>query len=119
VAPNLNAEERRRLIGNDMALLVYLDAPLTTTTIVTTALTVTTTMTLNVDAQFDVACLDAFGEVTQIFVVVQPIGNAQGDYRYGSAFFFFFLSRVFVWGFFLNCFLTQLFSILALDSALR
>lgn len=83
VAPNLNAEERRRLIGNDIALLVFLDAPLTSVTTITTALTVTTTTTFNADAQFDVNCLDAFGDVTQLYVIVQPIdGYPQGDYRY-------------------------------------
>eukprot|EP01125_Pyxidicula_operculata_P013171 TRINITY_DN4359_c0_g1_i1.p1 TRINITY_DN4359_c0_g1~~TRINITY_DN4359_c0_g1_i1.p1 ORF type:complete len:863 (+),score=119.93 TRINITY_DN4359_c0_g1_i1:245-2590(+) len=51
VAPDLNAEETRRLVGNDIVYLFYLEE----------------------NATFDPREIDTFGEVPQIFLVVQPV----------------------------------------------
>lgn len=60
IAPVLNSEEKRRLIGNDISMIFYYDAPLT--------------------SQFDLSGIDTFGEVPQVFTVVQP-GDAPDSYR--------------------------------------
>lgn len=52
VAPILNAEEKRRLIGNDIGMLFYFDEPLS--------------------EKFDPSGIDTFGEVPCVFAVVQP-----------------------------------------------
>jgi hypothetical protein len=71
IAPILNSEEKRRLIGNDIAMIFYYDAPSS--------------------SQFDLFGIDTFGEVPQVFAVVQP-NDAQADsYRFVT-FSFFFLS---------------------------
>lgn len=61
VAPLLNAEEQRRLIGNDIAVLFFLDDP-------------------DTSVKFSLSGLDTFGEVPQVFAVVQPIGTT-GTFR--------------------------------------
>jgi hypothetical protein len=62
VAPILNAEEKRRLIGNDIAILFFLDEP-------------------DTSVKFSVSGIDSFGEVPQVYAVVQPCGNT-GSFRY-------------------------------------
>jgi len=55
VAPILNEEETRRLIGNDIMMLIFLEE--------------------GDDVYFDPSEIDKFGEVPQGFVVVQPVGD--------------------------------------------
>lgn len=57
VAPILNKEEIRRLVGNDVFILIYFDAPEPT--------------------QFNPSGVDTFGEVPVIFNVIQPISETQ------------------------------------------
>jgi len=59
VCPTLNDEEIRRLIGNDIGMLIFLDESATS---------------------FDPSEIDKFGEVPQAFVVVQPVKD---KYRIG------------------------------------
>lgn len=65
VCPTLNTEEKRRLIGNDITMVYYFDSgdtdPLPT---------------------FNLAGIDSFGEVPQVFVVVQP-SHDYTKYRIG------------------------------------
>lgn len=61
IGPILNAEEKRRLIGNDIMMIFYFDAPLTCT--------------------FSLSGVDTFGEVPQCFVVVQPNAENTKEYR--------------------------------------
>eukprot|EP01127_Copromyxa_protea_P009619 TRINITY_DN2281_c0_g1_i3.p1 TRINITY_DN2281_c0_g1~~TRINITY_DN2281_c0_g1_i3.p1 ORF type:complete len:1014 (-),score=165.02 TRINITY_DN2281_c0_g1_i3:10-3051(-) len=65
VAPLLNAEEQRRLIGNDIAMLFFFDEP-------------------DTSATFSLAGLDSFGDVPHVYAVIQPCGNT-GNFR--TAFF--------------------------------
>jgi len=60
MAPLMDAEGHRRLIGNDMAVIFFLEE--------------------GHDFQLDPTCVEALGTVPQIFVVVQPY---QGKYRIG------------------------------------
>jgi hypothetical protein len=57
----LNAEEKRRLIGNDIMMIFYFDAPLA--------------------CNFSLSGVDTFGEVPQCFAVVQPNGENTKEYR--------------------------------------
>lgn len=61
VAPLLNAEEKRRLIGNDIAVMFFLDEP-------------------DTSVKFPLSGLDTFGEVPQVFAVIQPCGET-GNFR--------------------------------------
>jgi len=60
IAPWMNAEQHRRLIGNDICVLIYYDSPL---------------------SSFDPTPLNSLGTVPQVFTVVQPNNNC---YRFGS-----------------------------------
>jgi len=62
VSPILNAEERRRLVGNDVAMLFYFDEP-------------------DPSVLFDPSGIDTFGEVPCLFTIVQPFND--GTYRVG------------------------------------
>lgn len=64
VAPKLNTEERRRLIGNDIPYLIYFDADPN-------------------EIQFDPSGLSSFGEVPQIFAIVQPLTASPPYFKVG------------------------------------
>jgi hypothetical protein len=63
IAPNLNAEEKRRLIGNDIAMIYYFDST-------------------NEKCQFDLSGIDTFGEVPQVFTVIQPSPHNNFEFRF-------------------------------------
>jgi len=69
VAPILNPEEIRRLIGNDIAMIFYLDDG-----------------GANDDCFFPLNNVDQFGDVPQVFAVVQP-QRMKNDISYRMAFF--------------------------------
>ena len=53
VAPHMDAEQHRRLIGNDIGIIFFLE----------------------VGAKFDLRVLDGLGTVPQVFAIVQPFKN--------------------------------------------
>ena len=61
VACFLNSEQHRRLIGNDIAVVIFVE-----------------------DGQFDPKDLDTFGTVPQIYAIVQPVAKeGRTVYRMG------------------------------------
>jgi len=70
VAPILNAEEIRRLIGNDIQMLFYLEED------------------PGNDLKFDCSSIESFGEVPQVFAVIQPTkSDKTQEFLYRLAFF--------------------------------
>jgi hypothetical protein len=65
ISPIMNSEEKRRLLGNDVAMIFYYDAPWTA-------------------KPFDLSGILTFGEVPQVFAVLQP--NDNNEFRYAAIF---------------------------------
>lgn len=60
-ACRLNSEQIRRLIGNDIIIIVFIE-----------------------DSSFDLSSLDEFGAVPQVFAIVQPVYHqSRVFYRFG------------------------------------
>lgn len=71
IAPIMSAEEKRRLIGNDICMLFYFDVPVNSAE-----------PTADAPAPlFQLTGVDTFGEVPQCFAVVQP--NSNKEFRLG------------------------------------
>jgi hypothetical protein len=70
----MSAEEKRRLIGNDICMLFYFDSPVASTQPADTPNSSQVSGSL-----FHLTGVDTFGEVPQCFAIVQP--NTKNEFR--------------------------------------